>query len=74
MTLQQAAGATWRVHLAGRFSKLEDVESFAKTCGAFESGYAGTLYFAFREAAEARRFAAFSELNNPKTAVIVVNV
>ena len=42
--------------------------------GAFESGYAGTLYFAFRDATEARRFAAYSERHNPKTAVIVVNV
>ena len=70
MTVEKAAA--WRVHLAGRFSKAE-TESRAKACGAFESGYAGTLYFAFRDATEARRFAAASERNNPSAAVIVVN-
>ncbi|MBN9082900.1 MAG: hypothetical protein BGP04_01755 [Rhizobiales bacterium 62-17] len=73
MAAQKAVEATWRVHLAGRF-RQEETESFAKACGAFESGYAGTLYFAFRDATEARRFAAYSERHNPKTAVIVVNV
>lgn len=74
MAADKTVRATWRVHVAGRFSKQEETESFARTCGAVESGYAGTLYFAFRDASEARRFAAYSELNNPQATVIVINV
>jgi hypothetical protein len=63
---------TWRVHVAGRFNRAA-TESLAKSCGAFESGYAGTLYFAFRDCNEAHRFATHSEQSNPNTTIIVVN-
>lgn len=63
----------WRVLVAGKLSKQNETELVAKSCGAFESGYAGTLYFAFRDKTGADRFAAFNEQNNPNATIIVVN-